>query len=199
MELTAKDKKLIVIAGGLLLVLAIIMFGIKPGISGYMAGKDEKKALSEKKATMQTEINALPTYKIQLEDAVAEYNTTAGRVYGDLTNDKIHDSVVNDLVTPCGLTMTSFNINSVEKLPLAAFTGKVDDQGNTEVVLPPAESAVRVANVSINVFGTTDQIITLLDSMNNNEGIYLIQTSFSNGMEQTTTTVSFLMVLSETF
>lgn len=201
--MSANDKKLVIIAAALLLTFAICFFGIKPAVTGIVEAKGKIEELSAKKTEMSNEIAAIPTYEKGLETAKADYSKTADRVYGDLTNDKIHDAVVDTLVTPCGLTVSSFAISPSPVTTAGIIPYAITKAENGENVGAGGEDSndpkTRMAHISINVAGTADQIITLIDKMNNDEGIYIENTSFTNSAESTTVSVSFYMVLSETF
>lgn len=201
--MTGRDKVLIVIGVVVLLVAAIGLFGIKPAATKFSEARQQKAELSVKKTEMETEINALPTYQSQLDAAVADYMATANRVYGDLTNDKIHDAVINELVVASGLSPVSFSIANVSTYgvaPFAASSSTADGQtANIGGATTSEGATVRMANVTVNVFGTADQIITFLDRLNSDEGIYIQQASFANTAESTTVAVTFNMVLSETY
>lgn len=201
--MSANDKKLVIIAAALLLTFAICFFGIKPSVTGIVEAKGKIDELSAKKTEMSNEIAAIPTYEKGLETAKADYAKTADRVYGDLTNDKIHDAVVDTLVTPCGLTITSFSISPspVTKTAISKYEVTVGDNGeNIGKGGETAENAnTRLAHITVNVSGTTDQIVTFIDKLNNDEGIYIQSTSFANSNEGTAVSVDFFMALSETF
>lgn len=201
--MSANDKKLVIIAAALLLTFAICFFGIKPSVTGIVEAKGKIDELSAKKTEMSNEIAAIPTYEKGLETAKADYTKTADRVYGDLTNDKIHDAVVDTLVTPCGLTITSFSISPspVTKTAISKYEVTVGDNGeNIGKGGETAENAnTRLAHITVNVSGTTDQIVTFIDKLNNDEGIYIQSTSFANSNEGTAVSVDFFMALSETF
>ena len=152
---------------------------------------------------MSNEIAAIPSYEKGLEAAKADYAKTADRVYGDLTNDKIHDAVVDKLVAPSGLSITSFSISPspVTKTSIAKYEVTVAENG--ENVGKGGESAEnansKLAHITVSVSGTTDQIITFIDKLNADEGIYIQNTSFATSSEGTAVSVDFFMVLSETF
>lgn len=199
--MTANDKKLLVIAVAFLLVFGIAFLGIRPAVNGIKAAKAKNEELSAKKTEMSNEIAATPTYKATLEAAKADYAKTSERIYGDLTNDRIHDAVIDTLVVPCGLSITNFTINSVAKLGILPYTVSKTEEGAT--VGQGGESAenanVRLASVTVTVSGNADQITTFIDKLNADEGIYLQNASFTNSSEATSVPVSFYMVLSETF
>ncbi len=201
MTITEKDKKLLVIAGIFLVAVALILFVIQPGFTGFSENNAKIEPLKAQKETMKTEIEALPTYEAQLDTAIAEYNTVAARVYGDLSSDKIQDAVVNDLVAPCGLVTTNFTISGVTKMGIANYTVSKNESGAMVGVGGTSgdNANIRLANITISVSGTNDQVISLLDKLNSTEGIYLQQTSFASATEGASVSVSFYMVLSETF
>ncbi len=201
--MSANDKKLIIIAAALLLTFAICFFGIKPAVTGISEAKGKIEELSAKKTEMSNEIAAIPTYEKGYETAKADYAKTADRVYGDLTNDKIQDAVVDTLITPCGLSVTSFSISPspVTKTSISPYTVAAGENGeNVGTGGESAEEAnTRLAHITVNVSGTTDQIITFIDKLNADEGIYIQNTSFANSTEGTAVSVDFFMALSETF
>ena len=201
--MSANDKKLVIIAAALLLTFAICFFGIKPAVTGIVEAKGKIEELSAKKTEMSNEIAAIPSYEKGLEAAKADYAKTADRVYGDLTNDKIHDAVVDKLVAPSGLSITSFSISPspVTKTSIAKYEVTVAENG--ENVGKGGESAEnansKLAHITVSVSGTTDQIITFIDKLNADEGLYIQNTSFATSSEGTAVSVDFFMVLSETF
>lgn len=197
--MSGNDKKLLVIGAALILVVAIAFFGIKPAFTKIGEAKDRNAELKAQKTSMETEIAAIPSYESTLVSAKAAYAEMANRVYGDLTNDKIHDAVIDDLVLPCGLSITDFTISGITRSGVMQYqtikseTGDIIGQGGE------AAGNVRLANISVNVFGTSDQIITFVDKLNSDEGIFLQNTSFANTAEGSAVTVTFYMVLSESF
>jgi len=207
--MTAKDKKLVIIAATALIAIAVLMFGIKPAITNFTEANGKKAQLKTQKQTMQTEIANIPTYEGELQNKIAEYNQTAARVYGDLSNDQIHDAIVNELVTPAGLQITTLTIGSVDKITMATYNPALANPENVsadEATAPaPTDPAatnplIRAANVTANVYGTQAQVVSFLDSLNTNEGISLQQVSFTNSDEgSVAVTVTFYLVLSETF
>ena len=208
--MTAKDKKLVIIAAVALISLAILMFGIKPAITNFTEANGKKAQLKTQKQTMQTEINNIASYEGQLKVAVDEYNKTAARVYADLSNDQIHDAVVNELVTPSGLQITTLTIGAIDRINLGKYNPVAENPENVTADQATAEPAatqeqatnplVRAANISANVYGTQSQVIAFLDTLNADEGISLQQVSFVNSAEGgTSVTVTFYMVLRETF
>ncbi len=201
MTITEKDKKLLVVGGIFLAVVALILFVIKPGFTGFSENNAKIDSLKTKKVEMKTEIDALPTYEAQLDTAVSEYNVVAARVYGDLSSDKIQDAVINDLVAPCGLVATNFTISGVNKSGVTPYSVTTDENGDKIGTggISTENANVRLANVTISVSGSTEQVITLLDKLNSTEGIYLQQTSFATAAESAAVSISFYMVLSETF
>ena len=200
--MTVRDKLVLAIGVIILIVAAIGIFGIKPAVSNLSDARKQKAELVVKKTEMETEINALPTYQSQLDAAVADYMATSERVYGDLTNDKIHDAVINELVIPSGLSPVSFSISNVSTYAVSNFALPAGGNDQTASVNGPVQSdssTVRMASITVNVFGTADQVITFLDRLNSDEGIYVQQASFANTAEGTTVAVAFNMVLSETY
>ena len=85
MTITEKDKKLLVVAGILLVAVAFILFVIQPGFTGFSENNAKIEPLKAQKETMKTEIEALPTYEANLKTAVDAYNAAAARIYGDLS------------------------------------------------------------------------------------------------------------------
>ena len=191
--MSEKDKNTIIIAAIALLIFGIIMLGIKPGITNFKEAKAKNEELSATKQEMQTQINALPTLKTELEAAKADYATTAGRVYGDLTNDKIHDEVVK-MVQDLGLEITNFSVGDVAPMGISPYA--VNDGVGAGGV---AEGSVKLANVTATVFGNNQQIISFIDYINKTEGLYLQTVSFSNVADATSASVPFYMVLADTF
>ncbi|NLL63186.1 MAG: hypothetical protein GX241_02940 [Ruminococcaceae bacterium] len=199
--MTDREKKLAIIAAAVLLILGIIVLGIKPTITNIQEAWVEKEALAAKKTEMKTEITALPTYEKALDVAKADYAKVAERVYGDLTNDLIHDAVIDTLIVPCGLTVSSFTINSVQPTAVVPYTVIKDETGRIIGTggFSTEEPSIRMASVTVNVYGTADQIQTFVDVLNGKEGIFLQNTSFANTTSATSADVGFYMVLSETF
>ena len=191
--MTEKDRNTIIIAVVALLIFGIAFLGIRPAFTGIQETKAKNAELSAQKKTMQSEIAALPQYKTNLETAKTNYNATAARVYGDFTNDKIHDAVVA-FVSSCGLSTTSFTVNSVELGSVQGYS-IADGVGVGGVT----DGTVKLANVTINVYGTSANMIKLIDKFNTTEGMYLDTVSFANSAEATSTSITFNMVLSDTF
>ena len=191
--MSEKDKKTIIIAAIALLIFGIIMLGIKPGIANLKEAKAQNAELSAKKQEMQTQIEALPTLKTELEAAKADYATTAARVYGDLTNDKIHDEVVK-MVQDLGLEITNFSVGNVAPMGITPYS--INEGVGVGGV---SEGSIKLANVTVTVFGSNQQIISFIDYINKTEGLYPQNISFSNGGDATSVTVPFYMVLADTF
>ena len=192
--MSEKDKRTIIIAAVALLIFGIIFLGIRPAVTGIKEAKSKNVELSAQKQAMETEINSLSTYKANLEGAKAEYKTTSARVFADLTNDKIHDEVINNIVTPLGLTITSLQITDAAEMGVAPYI--IGEEGATGGI---TAGASKVAFVNIGVTGSQDQIISLVDKLNVTEGIYLQSASFAASGEATVVNIPFYMVLSETF
>jgi len=196
MTMSEKDKNTIIIAVVALLILGIIMLGIKPGVTNLKETKAANAELSAKKDAMQTEIAALPNYNTQLDTAKNDYSATAARVFGDLTNDKIHDVVLDEIVKPLGLKVTGLTIGEVSNMGIAQYavtTGEETAAGG------PTEGTIKMANVTVNVTGTQAQVIALLDKMNEIEGIYLQSASFAATDGETPISIPFYMALADTF
>ena len=172
--MSEKDKKTIIIAAIALLIFGIGFLGIKPAYTGIQETKAANAELEAKKTEMETQINALPSYKVQLETAKAEYAKTVARVYDDLPNDKIHDAVVA-MVNNKGLQVTNFSVSEV--IPGTVSTYAINEgYGNGGVT----EGAVQVVTVSITVAGSKAQIVALADYMDKAEGIFVQSISFGN-------------------
>lgn len=191
--MSEKDKKTIIIAAVALLIFGICFLGIKPAFTNLKEAKAQNEELSATKQEMQTEINSLPTYKTNLENAKKDYSSTAARVYGDLTNDKIHDAVV-EFVSACGLQTTSFTVNSINTATVTPYSIK---EGTG--VGGDGEGTVQLANITISVFGNKDQVVDLIDKINTTEGTYLQQVSFTDSGEATAVQVAYEMVLADSF
>ena len=192
--MSEKDKKTIIIAAIALLIFGIIMLGIKPGITNLKEAKAQNAELSAKKQEMQTEINSLPTYKTGLENAKVEYAKTTARAFGDLTNDKIHDEVVA-MAKNNGLEVTNFTVSDVT-------TGTINSYSVSEGlgVGGVGEGTVKLANVSLIVSGSKDNVVKLADYMNKAEGIYVSSLSFgSDGTDgSTAANIQIEMLLANT-
>lgn len=201
MTITEKDKKLLIVAGIFLVIVALLLFVVKPGFTSFNENKTKIETLKPQKENMEKEINSLSTYEAQLSAAIEEYNATAARVFGDLTNDKIQDTVVDGFVTPCGLTTTDFTISGVGKIGVSGYAVTTNEDGTiTGVGGTTSDNAnVRLANITISVSGTNAQVISLLDKLNSTEGIFLQQTSLATATDNGAVSISFYMVLSETF
>ena len=191
--MSEKDKNTIIIAAVALLIFGIIMLGIKPGIANLKEAKAQNAELSATKEEMKNEIDSLPTYKTNLDNAKKNYASTAARVYGDLTNDKIHDEAVA-FATSCGLQVTSFSVNGATAGTIAnyAVTDGTGAGGR-------AEGTVNLADINISVFGSKDQIVSYIDKLNTTEGTFLQSVSFADSGENTAVSVVYTMVLSDTF
>lgn len=191
--MSEKDKKTIIIAAVALLIFGVIMLGIKPGIANLKEAKAKNAELSSQKQEMQTQIEALPTLKTQLETAKADYATTAARVYGDLTNDKIHDEVVK-MVQDLGLQITNFSVGEIAPMGVTPYS--ISEGSGVGGV---KEGTVKLASVNVAVFGNNQQIISFVDYLNKTEGLYPQSVSFSNSGESTSASIPFYMVLADTF
>lgn len=194
--MTEKDKKTLIIAAIALLIFGIAFLGIRPAISGLKEERAKNVELSAQKEAMQTEINSLPTYKTNLEAAKVSYNDTAKRAFADLPNDKIHDVVIDEIVTPLGLTVNGFHINSIEPLGISNYRIASADEGATPAI---TAGTTNLAYISVDVVGTEEQVIALIDKLNETEGTHLSNASFSTVAENAVVTIPFYMVLSETF
>lgn len=192
--MSEKDKKTIIIAAVALLIFGICFLGIKPAFTNLKEAKAQNAELSAKKQEMQTEINSLPTYKTGLENAKVEYAKTTARAFGDLTNDKIHDEVVA-MAKNNGLEVTNFTVSDVT-------TGTINSYSVSEGlgVGGVKEGTVKLANVSLIVSGSKDNIVKLADYMNKAEGIYVSSLSFgSDGTDgSTAANVQIEMLLADT-
>lgn len=192
--MSEKDRRTIIIAAVALLIFGIIFLGIRPAVTGIKEAREKNVELSAQKQAMETEINSLSTYKANLETAKTEYKTTSSRVFADLTNDKIHDEVIDKIVTPLGLSVTSLQITDAAEMGVAPYV--VTAEGATGGI---AGGASKMAFVNVGVTGSQDQIIALVDQLNATEGIYLQSASFAASGEATVVNIPFYMVLSETF
>lgn len=192
--MSEKDKKTIIIAAVALLIFGICFLGIKPAFTNLKEAKAQNAELSAKKQEMQTEINSLPTYKTGLENAKVEYAKTTARAFGDLTNDKIHDEVVA-MAKNNGLEVTNFTVSDVT-------TGTINSYSVSEGVGVGGvgEGTVKLANVSLIVSGSKDNVVKLADYMNKAEGIYVSSLSFgSDGTDgSTAANVQIEMLLADT-
>lgn len=192
--MSEKDKKTIIIAAVALLILGICFLGIKPAFTNLKEAKAQNAELSAKKQEMQTEINSLPTYKTGLENAKVEYAKTTARAFGDLTNDKIHDEVVA-MAKNNGLEVTNFTVSDVT-------TGTINSYSVSEGlgVGGVGEGTVKLANVSLIVSGSKDNVVKLADYMNKAEGIYVSSLSFgSDGTDgSTAANIQIEMLLADT-
>ncbi|MBQ6752334.1 MAG: hypothetical protein IJR10_00995 [Clostridia bacterium] len=194
--MTEKDKKTLIIAAIALLIFGIAFLGIRPAITNLKEERAKNVELSAQKQTMQTEINSLPTYKTNLETAKTNYNATASRAFADLPNDKIHDVVIDEIVTPLGLDVKAFRINSIEPLGVNNYVVPSADAGASPALVA---GTTDLAYITVDVVGTQEQIIALVDKLNATEGTYLSNISFSTVADNATVSVPFYMVLSETF
>ncbi len=191
--MSEKDKNTIIIAAIALLIFGLCFLGIRPAFTGLQEARAKNAELSATKKEMQTEINSLPTYKTNLENAKKEYASTSARVYGDLTNDKIHDEVV-EFISSCGLQTTSFSVNNVSTASVSQYA-VTDGAGSGGV----SDGTVKLADINVSVFGSKDQIVSFVDKLNTTEGTFLQQVSFADSGENTTVSAVFTMVLSDTF
>ena len=191
--MSEKDKNTIIIAAVALLIFGLCFLGIKPAFTNLQEARAKNAELSATKQEMQNEINALPTYKTNLDNAKKDFASTAARVYGDLTNDKIHDAVV-EFVSGCGLQTTSFAVNGINTASVVPYAINEGVGAGGE-----GEGTVKLANVTISVFGTKDQVIALIDKLNTTEGTFLQQVSFTDSGEATSVQVTYDMVLADNF
>ena len=192
--MSEKDKNTIIIAAVALLIFGLCFLGIKPAFTNLKEAKAQNAELSATKQEMQTEINSLPTYKTGLENAKVEYAKTTARAFGDLTNDKIHDEVVA-MAKNNGLEVTNFTVSDVT-------TGTINSYSVSEGlgVGGVGEGTVKLANVSLIVSGSKDNIVKLADYMNKAEGIYVSSLSFgSDGTDgSTAANIQIEMLLANT-
>ena len=194
--MTEKDKKTLIIAAIALLIFGIAFLGIRPAVTNLKEARAKNVELSAQKEAMQTEINSLPTYKTNLETAKTNYNATAARAFADLSNDKIHDVVIDEIVTPLGLDVKGFHINSIEPLGISNYVIPSADAGASPAIVT---GTTNLAYITVDVVGTQEQVIALADKLNATEGTYLANISFSTVADNATVSVPFYMVLSETF
>lgn len=194
MTMSEKDKNTIIIAVVALLILGIALLGIKPAFTSMKETKAKNAELSATKESMQTEINALPTYKTNLATAKSEYSATAARVFGDLDNDMIHDAVIDNFVTPLGLSISGLSIAGTNEQGMNYY--KVSTEGGEGGA---SEGSIRMASVTADVYGSTDQVIALVDKINATEGTFLQSVSFANANNESAVSVVFTLVLSDTF
>lgn len=193
--MSQKDKNTLIIAGIALLIVGIIILGIKPAFTSIKETKATNAELSATKQTMKTEIEALPTYEANLKTAIAEYDTTAARVFPNSDNDEIHDIVVNEIVGSVnGLEITSLNINSTNQMSVANYS--IGEEGASGGA---TEGTVTITDVSVTVFGTQAQIIQFVDNLNTTEGTYMQSVSFSKSDEQMAVSIGFYLVLADSF
>ncbi len=192
--MSEKDRNTIIIAVIALLIFGIGFLGIKPAFTGIKETKATNAELSAKKTEMETQINSLPSYKVQLETAKAEYAQTVARVYDDLTNDKIHDAVVA-FVNKQGLQVTNFSVSDIITGAVSGYT--VSEGAGVGGI---NEGSVQIATVSITVAGSKAQIIALADYMNKTEGIYVESISFgTEGTDNSTAaSIQLSMLLGDT-
>ncbi|MBR6003907.1 MAG: hypothetical protein IK068_04205 [Lachnospiraceae bacterium] len=193
--MTDKDKKTVIIAVIALLIFGIAFLGIRPAITGLKEERAKNVELSAQKEAMQTEINSLPTYKTNLETAKTNYNATAARAFADLPNDKIHDVVIDEIVKPTGLTVSNFRINNIDPMGILQYAPAVDGVSNPSI----AAGTTNLASISVDVSGTQEQVIALVDKLNATEGTFLQSVAITNSGEVNIVNVPFYMVLSETF
>ena len=88
--MSEKDKNTIIIAAVALLIFGLCFLGIKPAFTNLQEARAKNAELSATKQEMQTQINALPTLKTELEAAKAD----AEELYPDLNVDEIIDMIV---------------------------------------------------------------------------------------------------------
>lgn len=202
MTITEKDKKLLAVGGIFLAVVALILFVIKPGFSGFGENNAKIETLKTQKQTMKTEIDALPTYEANLKTAVDAYNTAAARIYGDLSADKIQDTVMSEYIDKYSVSISNFSISDTTNYAIARFSNTKNENGDVIGEGGAAisdTSGIRLATITVNVSGTAANIISMIDAMNAAEGIYLQQVSYSSVAEGTAANITFLVALSETF
>lgn len=223
MTITEKDKKLLAVGGIFLVVVALVLFVIKPGFTSFSENNAKLKELKARKDTMQTEINALPTYEAQLKAAVEEYNAAAARIYPDLTADKVQDTVMADFVNKYSLSISNLTIAEPTDTMISKFVPKSADSSATTApaattdttaadttatdstatdstaAAPTASGTIKLVNVSANISGSAENVIAMIDAMNAAEGVYIQQVSYTTDIEGTTASITFLMALSETF
>lgn len=194
MTMSQKDKNTIILAVVALLIFGICFLGIKPAFTNLKEAKAANTELSAQRDTMKTEIASLPTYKTNLDAAKANYDTTANRVFPDSDNDELHDIIVDKLVKPLGLQINSLSIVGRSTQSVATYSTKDDAPMGG-----PTEGTINMASVSVSVYGTLDQLIAFVDELNTTEGIYFQGVGFANTAEPATISVSFEMVLADTF
>lgn len=223
MTITEKDKKLLAVGGIFLVVVALVLFVIKPGFTSFSENNAKLKELKVRKDTMQTEIKALPTYEAQLKAAVEEYNATAARIYPDLTADKVQDTVMADFVNKYSLSISNLTIAEPTDTVISTFVPKSADSTaatapatttdttaadttaadttatDPAAATPAAPGTIKLVNVSANISGGAENVIAMIDAMNAAEGVYIQQVSYTTDTEGTTASITFLMALSETF
>lgn len=200
MTITEKDKKLLVVAGIFLAAIFLILFVIQPGFTKFSENNAKIETLKVQKETMQTEIEALPTYEANLKTAVDAYNAAAARIYADLTADKIQDTVMADFVDKYSVTISNLSISEPTYLAVSKFAVATSDDTTSANGTTVSESgSIKLATVTASVGGSPESIVAMIDAMNASEGIYIQQVSYSNVAEGTTASITFLMALSETF
>lgn len=218
MTITEKDKKLLAVGGIFLVVVALVLFVIKPGFTSFSENNAKLKELKVRKDTMQTEIKALPTYEAQLKAAVEEYNATAARIYPDLTADKVQDTVMADFVNKYSLSISNLTIAEPTDTVISTFVPKSADSTaatapatttdttaadttatDPAAATPAAPGTIKLVNVSANISGGAENVIAMIDAMNAAEGVYIQQVSYTTDTEGITASITFLMALSETF
>lgn len=202
MTITEKDKKLLVIAGIFLVAVALILFVIQPGFTGFSENNAKIEPLKAQKETMKTEIEALPTYEANLKSAVDAYNTAAARIYGDLSADKIQDTVMSEYVNKYSVSISNLTISGTTSYAVARFANTTNENGDVIGAGGATNSdtgAIRLATITANISGTAANVIAVIDALNASDGVYVQQVSYSNVAEGTTANITFLMALSETF
>jgi len=193
MTMSEKDKNTLIIAVVALLIFGIAFLGIKPAFSSMKETKATNAELSAQKEEMKTEIESLPTYKANYEQAKVDYKATTDRIFPSHDNDELHDDIVA-LIREAGMTPASVNIADTTNMGMQYYVAT--EESSTGGV---AEGDVKMVSISASAFGTQDQLIAFVDILNKNEGTYLQQVSFTESAEQSAYSVSFMMVLADTF
>lgn len=164
-NITERDKKLLVLLGIFLVIVAVLVFVLLPGMERNAALQQEITLAEQTKQEMEMKLERMPNVQQSLEEQQAEWAEIEQNLYPNMGSEGI-DRIVTGDVLDCGLAMQNLSIVlNPSPVTLEPFVKPEEEESSTAEAASEEESAngISSATVTLTVEGSAAQVQKFVD------------------------------------
>lgn len=203
-KLSKREKTMLYILGLILIIGGGIYFLVPPMLDNYTLSQEEAAQAEEQRMLTEMQVAQLPALEEQIAQNRREAAMYSARLSPAVRNEDL-DKMITGMLLEHGLTPSSLAMTDTTQQPVPAFGADAEEGAATAEAAPaetttdtsqtgdaaaetqaaPVEATVYTNDITVVVRGSVDNVVSFVDYISTQDGIYVTSCSFIGQSSET--------------